>query len=187
MPPISEYATQRWIAFDSALGMVKSKRLNELDSMRKLSENDTVYRTLTVEYFSIFHTAYVTDPAHIARERGSIAALAPQAIRNRSVHSVRRYLGTPWNYLPLLKNIEAPAVVIEGEKTNMPLDATREYVKNITGSTMVLIPNAGHQNWLDQPDAVLDALDKFLKQLFRNGLKRNSKYYPSRRLVFIIY
>jgi pimeloyl-ACP methyl ester carboxylesterase len=66
----------------------------------------------------------------------------------------------------MLKHISVPVLVIEGAKTNVPLNATKEYVRIIKNAKLVLVPNAGHQNWLDQPEAVLNALDKFFKSTF---------------------
>lgn len=163
MPPTTEYATRRWIAVDSALGEVKMKRLDYLDSMMKHTTNDTDYRALTVEYFSTFQPVYLSDSSHVAPGRGSFAKLSPLSLRNRSFQSVTRYLGEPWDFRALLKNIKVPALIIEGEKTNVPLDATREYMQNIKGSKLILIHDAGHQNWLDRPEAVLNALNNFFK------------------------
>jgi proline iminopeptidase len=167
MPTTTEYATKRWIAVDSALGKDKKKRLDELDSLMSGSVSDSDYRALTIKYGSTFQPAYVTDSAHIARARGSRATLSPMALRNSSVHSVQRYLGNPWDFRSLLTNIKVPVLVMEGEKTNVPLDATREYVYNIKGSKLILIPDAGHQFWLDQPEAALNALDHFFKSTGR--------------------
>lgn len=167
MPPTTEYAVKRWSAVDLALGEIKKKQLDYLDSMMRQTTNDTDYRALTVMYFSLGQTAYLTDSSHSARGRGSFSVLSPLAIRNRTFHSVTRYLGNPWDFRELLKNIKVRTMIIEGKKTNVPLDATREYMHNIKGSRLVLIPNAGHQSWLDQPEAVLNALDNFFKLIHR--------------------
>jgi pimeloyl-ACP methyl ester carboxylesterase len=47
-----------------------------------------------------------------------------------------------------------PALVIEGEKTNVPLDATEGWARWLPFARLLLIANAGHMNWLDQPDVV---------------------------------
>ena len=107
---------------------------------------------------------YTIVPTNALPMIKSVFAISPLAIRiSRSVHSVRRALGDPWDFRPLLTNIHVPTLVIEGEKTTVPLDATREYVKQIKGAKLVLIPNAGHETYADQPEAFLDALDAFFK------------------------
>lgn len=165
MPPTTGYAIKRWIAFDSAIGEVKRNKLNYLDSMMSHTTDDTAYRALSIMYFSTGQSAYLTDSSHSVRERGSFATLPPLAVRNRSFHSITRYLGNPWDIRDVLIKIKAPALILEGEKTNVPLEATREYINKIKGSQLILIPDAGHQNWLDQPEAVLNALDQFFKSV----------------------
>jgi proline iminopeptidase len=162
MPPTTTFANQRRTAMDAALGQAKRKKLDELSSLID-SANNKDLPSLWSKRYSVYFSVYVTDSAHLLRGRGHALTYSPLAYRNLDFHSIRRYLGRPWDFRPLLKRIKVPSVVIEGEKTKIPLDATRAYVADINGSKLVLIPDAGHQNWLDQPKAVLDALDKFFK------------------------
>lgn len=95
------------------------------------------------------------------------AEVSPLAIRNGNQPLARwSGLSNQWDFRPMLKHISVPVLVIEGAKTNVPLSATKEYVRIIKNAKLVLVPNAGHQNWLDQPEAVLNALDKFFKSTF---------------------
>jgi pimeloyl-ACP methyl ester carboxylesterase len=61
----------------------------------------------------------------------------------------------------MLKQIVVPALVIEGEKTNVPLDATEAWARWLPNARLLLIPNAGHMNWLDQPDVVISSMSEF--------------------------
>jgi pimeloyl-ACP methyl ester carboxylesterase len=47
-------------------------------------------------------------------------------------------------------------LVVEGEKTNVPLDATREWVKAAPRARLLLIPNAGHFTLVEKPEALRD-------------------------------
>jgi pimeloyl-ACP methyl ester carboxylesterase len=73
-------------------------------------------------------------------------------------------LGT-WDFTPLLKKIDRPALVIEGAQTRVPLADARAWASALPNGRLLLIPSAGHMNWLDQPEAVVETLDKF----FRGG------------------
>jgi pimeloyl-ACP methyl ester carboxylesterase len=53
--------------------------------------------------------------------------------------------------------------VIEGEANNVPLDEARAWATTLPNGRILLIPDAGHMNWLDQPDAVISALDEFFR------------------------
>jgi len=62
-----------------------------------------------------------------------------------------------------MKDVKVPALVLEGAETNVPLDATREWVKSLPNARLLLIPNAGHGNWIDQPEAVISAMHEFFR------------------------
>jgi proline iminopeptidase len=153
----------RRAAADSALGQAKRKQLDEMNKlMDTVSDKDLP--SFWGEFLSIAGSIYVTDSTHLSRARGSEGNYSPLAIRNRKMHPFRRYYGDPpWDLRYLLHNIKAPAIVIEGAKSVVPLADTRLWVDNIKGAELILIPNAGHLNWLDQPEAVRNVLDKFFK------------------------
>jgi len=154
---------QRRAATDSALGENRRKRIAELTrQIENASDNDLP--SLWEQRMSIAGIAYVTDSSHLSRARGSMGNFSSDAIRNLRLQAFSRYYGNPpWDLRHLLRNINVPAVVIEGAKSVVPLNDIRQWSDNIKGAKLILIPNAGHQNWLDEPDAVINELDSFLK------------------------
>jgi pimeloyl-ACP methyl ester carboxylesterase len=68
-----------------------------------------------------------------------------------------------WNFRPQLAKITVPALVMEGEKTNVPLDATREWAAHLPKGKLVLIPKAGHAFFTEQPQAFFRVADQFLR------------------------
>ena len=62
-------------------------------------------------------------------------------------------------------------LVVEGDKTNVPLDATEAWARWLPNAHLLLIPNAGHMNWLDQPEAVITSMNEF----FRGRRLRDAK------------
>jgi proline iminopeptidase len=161
MPPTLEFANQRTAAVNAELGAAKKKRIEELFSQMDSADNKDL-PALWSKFYAIYLPIYITNPDHRLRERGNPLSYSPLAFRNKDYHSIRRYL-RPWDFRPQLKRIKVPSVVIEGEKTKIPLAATRAYVEDIKGAKLILIPNAGHQNWLDQPKKVQKALHTFFK------------------------
>jgi proline iminopeptidase len=105
---------------------------------------------------------YVADVAHLSRARGDYCHYTPDAIREgaKAGDITIETLGN-WNFEPALSRIHVPTLVIEGAKTKVPLDATERWAKLLPNSRLVLIPDAGHQNWLDQPEAVISAISDF--------------------------
>jgi proline iminopeptidase len=160
--------SRRRIAQDSALGPERRKHLDEI-SKKFETASDKDLPSLLRERRSVFGVVYVADSTHLGRERGSAADYSPAAIRNFSLHAFRRYYGDPpWDLRYLLKKINVPAIVIEGEKTIVPRVDTQEWVNNIQGAKLILIPGAGHQNWLDNPDVLINELDNFFKSTRNN-------------------
>ena len=89
---------------------------------------------------------------------------SPEALRNmnRVGETGAASLGN-WDFRPLLRTIRVPTLVIEGEHTNVPLEDARTWARTVHNGRLLLIPNAGHMNWLDQPDAVIATLDEFFR------------------------
>ena len=69
-----------------------------------------------------------------------------------------------WDFRPLLQQIKVPALVVEGEKTNVPLDATRQWAASMPNGQLLLIPNAGHVHFIEQPKTFFKAAEKFLRR-----------------------
>lgn len=105
---------------------------------------------------------YVTDPAHLARTRGDVCGYSPASLRNmnKAGSALAASLGA-WDFTPLLRSIRSPALVIEGAASQAPLDDARAWASALPDGRLLLIPDAGHMNWLDQPSAVIAALDQF--------------------------
>ena len=63
----------------------------------------------------------------------------------------------------MLAKITAHALVVEGEKTNVPLEATRAWATALPNSKLALIPNAGHVHFIEQPEAFRKVAERFLR------------------------
>ena len=89
--------------------------------------------------------------------------IPPAAIRNRFVveAATMASLGD-WDFRPLLARLEMPALGLEGEETQVPLEPPREWAKRLSGARMLLIPRAGHEMFVDQPAAFLEVAEQFL-------------------------
>lgn len=95
--------------------------------------------------------------AHVMRmmvatpPRGAAAALRGRAQRT--------------DYLPLLKKIRVPTLVLVGrEDVYTPVALAEELYEQIPGAKLVVIENAGHMPNLEQADAFNEALGSWLKR-----------------------
>jgi pimeloyl-ACP methyl ester carboxylesterase len=107
------------------------------------------------------------------RARGDTCSYTPQAIRGSEIttEAAVKSLGH-WNFQSMLRQISVPVLVIEGEKTNVPLEATEAWARWLPNARLLLIPNAGHMNWLDQPDAVISSIGEFFHGQRVRGTKQ---------------
>jgi proline iminopeptidase len=62
-----------------------------------------------------------------------------------------------------LKNVKAPVLVLHGKQD--PLETADELHETFAGSTLVMIDNAGHFPWLEQPNETYAALSAFLGEV----------------------
>ncbi|RPJ85242.1 MAG: alpha/beta fold hydrolase [Acidobacteria bacterium] len=75
---------------------------------------------------------------------------------------VRRIMGRP-DSTALVRGLEMPVLVINGEEDAVtPVAAVREMHGMIAGSSLVIIPGAGHLSNLERPDTFNSALASFL-------------------------
>ena len=165
MPPAkTPYWEQRTKNIDGLLGPANVARLTAIRKELPTS-SDLRAASLCREYFRISSPPYLLNPKAFTAKRSERMCEAPAAaLRNRFVvaFAVFESLGS-WDFRPQLAKITVPALVMEGEKTNVPLEATREWVANLSKGKLVLIPKAGHIFFMEQPQAFFRAADQFLR------------------------
>jgi proline iminopeptidase len=125
------------------------------------------YETLALcRELRVGYLAYLANPANISRVRDRCAASAA-SIRNGIIVSgaTLESLGD-WDFRPRLRHLTMPALVIEGAETEVPLEATREWVITMPNARLLLIPDAGHELWAEQPTAFIKAAEEFLRGKF---------------------
>jgi proline iminopeptidase len=67
-------------------------------------------------------------------------------------------------YLDRLSTIHVPALVIAGDHDECDPELSKEMHDKIAGSQLVILPNSGHMNFVDQPDLWEKAVESFLNQ-----------------------
>jgi len=167
MPPANKpYWQQRFEKTDSLIAPKDAERLKELQKESEMAGDDQI-QAICREQFRILSGPYLFsagsyDPSRpeatiVGKEIAGICGVPPAAIRNRplSAQAVLRSLGD-FDFRPMLAKLKVPVLVVEGEKTNIPLDATQEWVKATPGARLLLVPDAGHMALEEKPDALKD-------------------------------
>ena len=118
---------------------------------------------MTAEESNAVFAPFLYD-AHTPRERID----EDMAIRLQWFPSPLGYVGqlqgiSSWEAYSRLSQISAPTLIIHGEAdTLIPAANARIIAKRIAGAKLVLIPQAGHVFWTDQPEATHRAVLEFL-------------------------
>jgi proline iminopeptidase len=162
MPPaLSPYAAARGEATRKALGPAALARLKELAEEDKNAADDVLLRNCPEET-KLFFAPYLHHPSGDEVARLHLCDVPAEALRQVPLvnAAVNRSLG-PFDFRPLLGRIGIPVLVVEGEKTIVPLDGTREWARG-GDARLLLIPDSGHATFLDAPDALVAALETFL-------------------------
>ena len=165
MPPArTPFFQDRLRAIETATGEAFAARLKTIrESLPRASDTKAV--ALCREWFDISSRPYLVDPTAFRGERSvRLCDAPPAALRNRFVvvSAVLESLGD-WDFRPFLRNLGMPALVVEGEKTNVPLEATREWALAMPDARLLLVPGAGHLHFLERPDLFFPAAERFLE------------------------
>ena len=162
------------------------ERLKHLDSLKTDKEReeekqvrekmrtapDSEVPKLCNELFEASHREYVVDTTHLKRIRQDPCAYPVAGLRNAQFvfQAGLASLGQ-WDFRPDMKKVKVPALVLEGAETHVPLEETREWFKSLPDARLLLIPNAGHLIFIDQPEAVISAMDEFFRGKWPSGSK----------------
>lgn len=67
-----------------------------------------------------------------------------------------------FDWRPDLPKVRIPRLVIHGERDNIPLDASREWVAGQPNARLLIVPGSGHWPHYEQPELVIEAIAKFI-------------------------
>lgn len=167
LSPTKALYEERVAKLNSLRGAAATSRRKEIqEKIIHASDEETVAlcRELNESTFRLYLLDPTPEKLHHATRRCDIP---PAAIRNRYVVEAATMASIgAWDFRPMLAHLRMPVLVMEGTKTNVPLDATREWAATIPGARLLLIPDAGHEFFLDQPKAFLNSADQFLSGKF---------------------
>ena len=114
-------------------------------------------------FWGVFAKAYFSDRANAARDKGDLCAVSGEAIANglKVNESVMGGLGD-YDWRPQVARLDVPVLVIHGEQDPIRLENAREWADTIRGARLVVLPQAGHMSYVEQPDQFFAAVERFL-------------------------
>ncbi len=130
-----------------------------LDYGSIFSKSETALAAMNAEFERYYAIA--------ARQRGfSIPAESqPVAAGGWMVHAMYMSMGLRHDYRSVLRQVQAPVLVLHGDKDLQPEAATRMYAQAFPNAQFQVIQNAGHFSFSDQPDAFSRVVGQFLSQV----------------------
>ena len=163
MSPTRTFAEERTARLNDLLGPTAVARRNAIrERLAGADDRETV--AICREANDIVFRLYLIDAtSKKLREVSRRCNIPPAAIRNRPVveAATMASLGD-WDFRPVLARLRVPVLVMEGAQTNVPLDATRAWTEAIPDARLLLVANAGHEFFLDQPETFAAAANEFL-------------------------
>jgi pimeloyl-ACP methyl ester carboxylesterase len=173
MPPTGRHFVQRFVRLDSLRTPATRARLRAIDSLWMLAP-DSELPALCRESYRTSGVLYQAGGDESRAPIGDVCDYPADVLRHRRLARVAPLtaLGAEFDFAPALQRLSPPALVIEGEQSKIPLDATRLWASLAQDSRLLLVPGAGHRTWLDRPDYLVQAIDRFLRGDWPDGATR---------------
>jgi proline iminopeptidase len=163
-PPTGLDFLRRFARLDSLRTPETRARLRAIDSLWS-SAPDSLLAPLCRESLALSGTVYQEGGPDARGPRGDVCAYPADVLRNRRIARIAPLsaLGVEYDFAAALGRVSRPVLVIEGEKSRLPLEPARFWAQHPPNARLLLIPKAGHRAWLDRPSQLFEALDEFLQ------------------------
>lgn len=148
--PMTDMLMERRTAADQA----ETQRLMQSDAMKR-QDTSAVNAMLRLSFRSLFADRTRADQLRLS--------LDPRTVKNMAnvATNLIRSMGT-FDFWPVAARITAPTLIIQGVEDAMPLQMVRELQQAIPGSELVLVNDAGHFPYIEQPGPTFEAIRRFV-------------------------
>lgn len=159
IPPSRALITRRFGKTDERIDF--SKRLAEYRQALPTAADPV---TLCREFFGVYMMALFYDQTAISRRRGSSCDAPPEAVRNYIVvnDSTLGSLGE-YNFLPKLRALRTPTLIIEGAESLPTLEGVRAWAEAMPDGRLLLLPKSGHFPQVERAELFFPAAEQFLR------------------------
>jgi pimeloyl-ACP methyl ester carboxylesterase len=111
---------------------------------------DAEVKAICEERFRLIFRGYLNDVAALNRMRVGYCDGTPESIRHETWAGGVAFNGLgDWDFRPSLSQLKMPALIVEGEDTYVPLDATRAWAATLPNARLLLVPGANHIVYLE--------------------------------------
>jgi proline iminopeptidase len=167
LPATGRHFVQRFAALDSLRpGEIKA-RLRAIDSLWPIAA-DSDLPGLCRQGLRASASEYQESESEA---RGDVCDYPAAVLRHRRLARIAALtaMGAEYDFSTALQRLAVPALVIDGERSRIPLEATRFWARHAGRSRLLLIPGAGHRTWIDRPATLLSAIHTFFRGEWPSG------------------
>ena len=138
--------------------MAQLKKLQE----EGLAESDP--ERYCKESWNIYMKQIFFDPDKIGWMRSDMCKCENETLNNVSIQ-IGGIIGSigEWDWREEVQGLEAPVLTIHGESDSLPLEGSRVWVQTLRNARLLLVHEAGHLPFVEQPGVFYPAVDTFLK------------------------
>ena len=163
-PYLEEFVRNRAAWMDAAA----KQELSKLAAARQDPQVDPVAACRA--FWAMLIRGYVADPTRVPSSKGDVCEGPAEGVRNQvPVGTFTMQSLGDWNWLPQLKTISAPTLVVHGDRDPIPPESAREWTRHIPGARLLVIRGSGHLPFLEQPELFFTATREFLRGRWPNG------------------
>jgi proline iminopeptidase len=118
------------------------------------------------ELLTIWFPAYFHDATRMANLKGAWCDVPPAAASALPFTMMvgRASLGADFDLRPMLRTVQAPALVIHGAADPIPFASSQAYADEMPDGRLSVIQQAGHFPWMEQPAAFFTQVNNFLRR-----------------------
>lgn len=152
---------EAFAALDARRDSVTRRRMQEWRQARRADPGDAA---ACRAYYVLWFSAFYGDPAAAGRSKGDFCAGSPEARRNK-IASVDRFVAASlgaWDWLPSLRALTAPALVIHGTADPLPVPSARQWAAALPNGRLLLLQGVGHFPYVEVPERFFAAVEEFL-------------------------
>ena len=161
-PVRDPFAAQTVAAFDARLNSATWDRMNTLRASMPTAEDPV---SVCHEITSVMLPgAWLVNPSTVETMKGDFCAAPDDILRTESIRlsAFQESLGM-WDWRSELASLQTPVLIIHGDQDAIPRSAAEEWETSLPNAQLVVVPEADHLPWLDQPRPFAAAVAEFLK------------------------
>jgi proline iminopeptidase len=122
------------------------------------------------DYWSIFQNGYFANPRQHPTMKGEWCVGSPAAVRafSRANRWALASIGR-WDWTVEAKTLIVPTLIIHGAQDPLPVSGSREWLAVLPQSRLLIVKDAGHYPFVEQPEIVMSAIGAFARGVWPTG------------------